>query len=185
MSEPATINAPAGGSTTPGSDLLKPLDAATAPTTPEAWERLRVDLIGDPHFRKAYLSGDSTAQAKMKAVFAGLNPKVDQATQEGREYAARMMALTPLRMAAGLLPAEFWDGVARGSPVTFAEREWALQMKQSCFADKNWCAKVKSGDMEATALKVRLSAILGSRVASADEVAKYREAGNKSLNGSR
>jgi hypothetical protein len=182
MSSPAP--APAGGSTTPAaSDLLKPLDAATMPATPEAWEKRRVDLIGDAHFREAYLSGDANAVKQMKEVFAALNPKVDQATQEGREYAARQAALTPLKMVAGSLPAEFWDGLARGTPVTLAERAWALQMKQACFADKGWCAKVMSGDMEATALKTRLSAILASRVSSAEEVARYREAGNKFLNG--
>lgn len=157
MSEatPAPGPAPIDGSTTPAaSDLLQPLDAATVPTTPEAWEQRRVDLIGDPHFRRAYLSGDIEAQKRMKEVFAGLNPKVDLATAEGREYAARQEALTPLKMTSSL-PPEFWDGLARGTPVTLAEREWALQTKQQCFNDKGWVKKVMDGDREATALKTR------------------------------
>ena len=154
------------------------------PATPEAWEKRRVDLIGDPHFRKAYLSGDVAAPSKrMKEVFAALNPKVDQATQEGREYAARQAALTPLKMIGGDLPPEFWDGLARGTPVTLAEREWALQTKAQCFRDCAWVRRVLDGDREATALKTRFNAIIASRVGSAEEVAKYREAGNKFLNG--
>lgn len=183
--ESAPVAAPViDSSTTPAaSDLLKPLDAATMPTTPEAWERRRVDLIGDPNFRKAYLSGDVAAQQRMKEIFAALDPKANTATGQGREYAARQAALTPLKMASAL-PPEFWDGLARGTPVTLAERQWALQMKEICFKDKGWVAKVMNGDMEATALKTRFNAIIASRVGSADEVAKYREAGNKFLSGS-
>jgi hypothetical protein len=187
MTQAAPVAAPApaliDGSTTPAaSDILKPLEAATMPTTPEAWEARRVELIGDPHLRNAYLSGDIEAQKRMKKVFAGLNPKVDLATVEGREYAARQEALTPLKMTSSL-PAEFWDGLARGTPVTLAEREWALQTKEQCFRDKGWVRKVLDGDREATALKTRFNAIIASRVKSANEVARYREAGNKFLNG--
>jgi hypothetical protein len=182
---PAQAPVPAGGSTTPStSDLLKPLDAATMPATPEAWEKRRVDLIGDPHFRKAYLSGDVEAQKRMKEVFAGLNPKVDLATAEAREYAARQDALTPLKMTSAL-PPEFWDGLARGTPVTLAERQWALETKEQCFRDKGWVRKALDGDREATALKTRFNAIIASKVGSAEEVARYREAGNKFLNGSK
>lgn len=138
MSDPASATAPASApdsSTPAASDLLKP--PATPPTTPEAWEARRVELIGDPHFRNAYLSGDIEAQKRMKEVFAGLNPKVDLATAEGREYAARQEALTPLKMTSAL-PPEFWDGLARGTPVTLAERQWALETKEQCFKDKGW-----------------------------------------------
>jgi hypothetical protein len=81
------------------------------------------------------------------------------------------------------LPPEFWDGLARGTPVTLAERQWALETKEQCFKDKGWVRKVLDGDREATALKTRFNAIIASRVGSAEEVARYREAGNKFLNG--
>src|SRR5580704_11887455 len=171
MSGVTTAPAPADGSTTPAaSDLLKPLDAATMPATPEAREKRRVDLIGSEQFRRAYLSGDTNAAKQMKEVFAALNPKADIETAEGREYAARQAALTPLKMIGGDLPAEFWDGLARGTPVTLAEREWALQTKAQCFRDSAWVRRVLDGDREATALKTRFNAIIASRVGSADEV---------------
>lgn len=177
------VSAPVPASTTPAaSDLQKPLDAATMPATPEAWEARRVNLIGDPHFRKAYLSNDANAVKQMKEVFAALDQKADTAVAEGKEYNARQVALTPLKMMAGSLPPEFFDALAREAPVTLAERAWALQMRESCLRDKAWGAKVLSGDMDATALKVRFDAILVSRVGSAEEVAKYREAGQKFLN---
>jgi hypothetical protein len=127
------------------------------------------------------LSGDANAVKQIREVFAALAAKTD-GTAEGSEYAARQAALTPLKMIGGDLPAEFWDGLARGTPVTLAEREWALQTKQQCFNDKGWVKKVMDGDREATALKTRFNAIIASRVGTAEEVARYREAGNKFLN---
>jgi hypothetical protein len=183
MTDPAPAAAPTADSNNApaASDLLKPLDAATMPTTPEAWEARRVELINSPRFREAYLSGDANAVKQIREVFAALAAKTD-GTAEGRGYAARQEALTPLKMTSAL-PAEFWDGLARGTPVTLAERQWALETKEQCFRDKGWVRKVLDGDREATALKTRFNAIIASRVGSAEEVARYREAGNKFLNG--
>ena len=181
----ANTPAPAGGSTAPApaGDLFKPLDAAAMPATVEAWEIRRVNLIGNEQFRKAYLSNDISARQTMKQVFEHLDPKADTSSAEGREYNARQAALAPLKMVSGDLPAEFWDGIARKTPVTLAEREWALRTYTQCYADSAWCAKVRAGDRDARALKTRFNAIIASRVGSAEEVAKYREAGNKFLNG--
>jgi hypothetical protein len=155
------------------------------PTTPEAWEKRRVDLISNEQFRKAYLSGDVAARQAMKDVFAALNPKADTGTDEGKEYNARQAVLTPLKMVSGGLPPEFWDAIARKTPVTLAEREWALTTYAQCYADKAWCAKVMAGDRDARALKIRFNAIIASRVASPEEVAKYRAAGDKFLSGAK
>jgi hypothetical protein len=55
MTDPAPATAPTANSnnTPAASDLLKPLDAATMPATPEAWEKRRVELINSPRFREA------------------------------------------------------------------------------------------------------------------------------------
>jgi hypothetical protein len=179
MTESASAPAPApvDSNTTPAaSNLLKPLDAATTPTTPEQWEARRVDLIGDPKFRDAYMKGDPEAVARMKEVHAALNPKVDEATQEGRDYARRMAGLTYLKVKADL-PDEVWDAVARNAPVPLHEHQKALQAKERFMRDKEMVRRYLDGDRDANTHLTTINLILAARVGDAEEVEKYRKAG--------
>ena len=84
----------------------------------------------------------------MKEVHAALNPKVDEATQEGRDYARRMAGLTYLKVKADL-PDEVWDAVARNAPVPLHERQKALQAKERFMRDKEMVRRYLDGDRDA------------------------------------
>ena len=181
MTKSAPAIAPAADTNTPAADLLKPTDPATGPKTFEQWETRRAALVADPRFRERYMRGDGEAVAAMKQVFAALNPKTDPASAEEREFSQRLAALTPLRVKANL-DNSCWNWVAAGGPVAAHERQRALELKEQFFRDKQWVARHLDGGRLKTQM-VNVNLVLSSKVASAEEIEKFKKANDRFLTG--
>jgi hypothetical protein len=161
------------------SDLLQPEKPAM---TPEQAARQKHRMLSDPGFAAAVARGDPHESRKWKEVNRALNPPVDQATAEGRQYARNMDALAYFRANAELSPAVL-DQVAAGGPVSLEERQEAIFMKQRLFSDKNFVRRVLDGDREAKTQMTLVNMVLASPIGTAEQINNFNAAAAKRLSG--
>jgi hypothetical protein len=170
MSEPAPVTpSPESALTPAAADLLQPPAAMTV----EQAQVKRVEMIGNAGFRERVLRGDPEAVKQWKNVHAALRPPVDSATAEGRQYAKNMDSLSILKAKADL-PAEVWDHVAAGGPVSPAEKESAIFAKERFFKDKAWVQRYFNGDREANSQMTRINMVLASKIGTFDEIEAFK-----------
>lgn len=181
--ESAVTPAPAAGSATPSvSEFSTPADAA--PLTPETAQARLAELKSNSKFREAYLSGDPGAREEFKKVFAAMDARTNpaSASAEDQEFSRRLAALAPLRVKASL--DEFvWRWTALGGPVNADERQRALEMKDQLFRDKKWVAAYLDGSRFENSQMVNLNLVLSAKVASAEEIERFKKTNERFLKG--
>lgn len=168
MTDTGTV-APVIDSAAPAiSDLLAP-----QPMSVEAATAKRVEMLGDEKFRSRVALGDPEATKQWKDVIRALNPPVNQATADGREFTENMNALAVLRAKADL-PPEVWHWAALKGPVALHERQEALFEKERLFKDKEFVRKYLDGDRAANARLTQINLVLASKVGSFDEIEAFK-----------
>ncbi len=172
--------APAAAPTPAAADLLQPPPAMTVD---QALAR-KAELFGTAGFAQRVAAGDPEAKKQWKEVTAALSPKVDQSTQEGRDYAQRMAGLSVLKNKADLSDAA-WDWAAGRGPVSPAEKEKAIFAKQRLFKDKAWVTKYLDGDREANSLLTQIHLVLDAKIGTHSEIEAFKAAAAKRLAGTK
>jgi hypothetical protein len=159
-------------------DLFQPPPAMTV----EQAQAKRAELFGTAGFARRVAAGEPAAVKEWKSVTAALSPKVDQTTQEGKDYAARMSGLSILKAKADL-PDEMWDHAAAGGFVSPAEKEAAVFEKQRLFKDKAFIQRYLDGERAANSQMVRVNLVLSSKIGSFDQIEAFKKAAAKRLGG--
>ncbi len=172
--------APAAAPTPAAADLLQPPPAMTVD---QALAR-KAELFGTAGFAQRVAAGDPEAKKQWKEVTAALSPKVDQSTQEGRDYAQRMAGLSVLKNKADLSDAA-WDWAAARGPVSPAEKEKAIFAKQRLFKDKAWVTKYLDGDREANSLLTQIHLVLDAKIGTHSEIEAFKITAAKRLAGTK
>ena len=77
----------------------------------------------------------------------------------------------------------FWRWTALGGPVNADERQRALEMKDQLFRDKKWVAAYLDGSRFENSQMVNLNLVLSAKVASAEEIERFKKTNERFLKG--
>jgi hypothetical protein len=144
---------PAPAPATPATDPA----AQPAMSVAEATSR-RDEMINDPAFRDRYLNGDAEAAKEMARVTAAL------ATPEVKPGDASMDAQVAGLRAITKISPELETQIRERPPITPAEREATLALKDNLYRDQAWVARFHAGDTEAIRQAFLISVNLSSPV---------------------
>jgi hypothetical protein len=143
MTEATPVTAAAALGVTGPPPVAVGVDGANPPMTREAAELRKAELLRNADWTERFLAGESRARTEMAALNLAL---VQTAGNEGQHR--RDLEITSLRSRADLSDAHVAE-YANLTPVSAAERQFALDKKAQPFGDRAWVAKYLDGDREA------------------------------------